>query len=147
MYKEFRNIVDSLNLTDEQIEAVYRIKQLEYRIQDINDYIEDIYINGYVGADEYYFVKEHAEELAEKFLNKYENCDIPENKALEMLISDFISDNLKEYMIPIKWTIVAEVPFKAGSKKEAIKLALETAENLEVPDEYQDCTVTVDMLY
>ena len=147
MYKEFRNIVDSLNLTDEQIEAVYRIKQLEYRIQDINDYIEDIYINGYVGADEYYFVKKHTEELAEKFLNKYENCDIPENEAFEMLISDFISDNLKEYMIPIKWTIVAEVPFKAESKKEAIKLALETAENLEVPDEYQDCTATVDMLY
>ena len=96
MYKEFRNIVDSLNLTDEQIEAVYRIKQLEYRIQDINDYIEDIYINGYVGADEYYFVKEHAEELAEKFLNKYENCDIPENDAFEMLINDFISYHLKE---------------------------------------------------
>ena len=146
MYKEFRNIVDSLNLTDEQIEAVYRIKQLEYRIQDINDYIEDIYINGYVGADEYYFVKEHAEELAEKFLNKYENCDIPENEALEMLINDFISDHLKEYMIPIKWTVMAEIPVKAESKKDAIKLALGIAENLEVLDEYQYSTVTVDTL-
>lgn len=147
MYEDYKAIVDSLNLTDEQIEAVYRVKQLEYRIQDVHDHIEDMRINGSLGEDEYYSVKKHAGELAEKFLDKYENCDIPENDAFEMLIDDFISDNLKEYMIPIKWTIVAEVPFKAGSKKEAIKLALETAENLEVPDEYQDCTATVDMLY
>ena len=97
MYKEFRNIVDSLNLTDEQIEAVYRIKQLEYRIQDVYNHIEDMHINGSLGEDEYFSVKEHAEELAEKFLDKYEDCNIPENDAFEMLINDFISDHLKEH--------------------------------------------------
>lgn len=147
MYKEFRNIVDSLNLTDEQIEAVYRIKQLEYRSQDVLDHIEDMHINGSLGEDECYFVEKHAEELAEKFLDKYENCDIPENDAFEMLINDFISDNLKEYMIPITWTIMTEIPCKAESKKDAIKLALETAKTLGVPDEYQYCTVTVNTLY
>ena len=96
MYKEFRNIVDSLNLTDEQIEAVYRIQQLEYRIQDVHDHIEDMHINGSLGEDEYYFVKKHTEELAEKFLDKYEDCNIPENDAFEMLINDFISYHLKE---------------------------------------------------
>lgn len=146
MYKEFRNIVDSLNLTDEQIEAVYRIKQLEYRIQDVHNHIEDMHINGSLGEDEYYFVKKHTEELAEKFLDKYEDCNIPENDAFEMLINDFISDHLKEYMIPIKWTVMAEIPVKAESKKDAIKLALGIAENLEVLDEYQYSTVTVDTL-
>ena len=96
MYKEFKNIVDSLNLTDEQIEAVYRIKQLEYRIQDVHDHVEDMHINGSLSEDEYYFVKKHTEELAEKFLDKYEDCNIPENDAFEMLINDFISYHLKE---------------------------------------------------
>ena len=85
MYKEFRNIVDSLNLTDEQIEAVYRIKQLEYRIQDVYNHIEDMHINGSLGEDEYFSVKEHAEELAEKFLDKYEDCNIPENDVRYIL--------------------------------------------------------------
>ncbi len=76
------------DLTPEQIEAAYRYREFEYRVQDAENHVDDLVPEidkGYLTEDDYLHI-------AEYFLDHYD-CNIDENTqwiwAIEKCFEDF----------------------------------------------------------
>ena len=82
-------------LSYEEIEKVYRLRQLDYRIQDVEAHAEDMLNKGDITEEENNFVIEHRAEIAKLFLYKYSDCDIAENDVFECLIDNYLTDNYR----------------------------------------------------
>lgn len=81
-------------LTPEEIERIYRIQQLDYRIQDVEAHTEDMLNNGDITKEEKDFILEHTTEIAELFL-KYHDYTLAENDVFECLIDNYLADNYR----------------------------------------------------
>ena len=82
-------------LSPEEIERVYRLQQLDYRIQDVEAHAEDMLNKGDITEEEKNFVIEHRTEIAELFLYKYSDCTLAENDVFECLIDNYLTDNYR----------------------------------------------------
>ena len=82
-------------LSPEEIERVYRLQQLDYRIQDVKAHAEDMLNKGDITEEEKSFVIEHGVEIAELFLYKYSDCTLAENDVFECLIDNYLTDNYR----------------------------------------------------
>ena len=115
----YERIVSSLNLTDEQKEAVYRVKQFEYAIEDVKMHIGDMYDNDTITREEELYALEHVEELAERFIYKCHDCSQAENDVYESMIHDFLRDNLKKFKVPVTWEMYGTVEVYAENAEKA----------------------------
>ena len=115
----YEKIVSSLNLTDEQKEAVYRVKQFEYAVEDVKMHIEDMYDNDTITKEEELYALEHVEELAERFIYKCHDCSQAENDVYESMIHDFLRDNLKKFKVPVTWEMCGTVEVYAENAEKA----------------------------
>lgn len=82
-------------LSDEEIERVYRLQELDYRMQDVEAHAEDLFENEEISEDEMNFAFEHKLEIANLFLYKYSDCDLAENDVFECLIDNYLDDNYR----------------------------------------------------
>lgn len=115
----YEKIVSSLNLTDEQKEAVYRVKQLEYVMENVKMHIEDMHDNDIITREEELYALEHVEELAERFIYKCHDCSQAENDVYESMIHDFLRDNLKKFKVPVTWEMCGTVEVYAENAEKA----------------------------
>ena len=115
----YERIVSSLNLTDEQKEAVYRTVQFEYAVEDTKMHIEDMYDNDIITKEEELYALEHVKELAERFIYKCHDCSQAENDVYESMIHDFLRDNLKKFKVPVTWEMYGTVEVYAENAEKA----------------------------
>lgn len=115
----YERIVSSLNLTDEQKEAVYRTVQFEYAVEDTKMHIEDMYDNDIITKEEELYALEHVKELAERFIYKCHDCSQAENDVYESMIHDFLRDNLKKFKVPVTWEMCGTVEVYAENAEKA----------------------------
>ena len=115
----YEKIVSSLNLTDEQKEAVYRVKQFEYAVENVKMHIGEMYDNDTITREEELYALEHVEELAERFIYKCHDCSQAENDVYESMIHDFLRDNLKKFKVPVTWEMYGTVEVYAENAEKA----------------------------
>lgn len=82
-------------LSDEEIDRVCRLRELDYRTQDVEAHAEDMFNKEEISEDEMNFVIEHGAEIAELFLYKYSDCTLAENDVFECLIDNYLTDNYR----------------------------------------------------
>lgn len=87
------------NLSEVEIEAIYRYKQMEYRMEDVKNHAEDMYGDEELSYSEKVYVCDSAELLAERYLYKYQDCNLAENDVFREMIRNYVEDE-KDY-IPI----------------------------------------------
>lgn len=115
----YEKIVSSLNLTDEQKEAVYRVKQFEYAVEDVKMHIGNMYDNDTITREEELYALEHVKELAERFIYKCHDCSQAENDVYESMIHDFLRDHLKKFKVPVTWEMCGTVEVYAENAEKA----------------------------
>lgn len=115
----YEKIVSSLNLTNEQKEAVYRTVQFEYAVEDVKMHIGDMYDNDVITREEELYALEHVKELAERFIYKCHDCSQAENDVYESMIHDFLRDNLKKFKVPVTWEMCGTVEVYAENAEKA----------------------------
>lgn len=96
MYSYYANNPIIKTLTDEQMEAAYRVRQMQYRIEDIKSHAEDMLANDDLKFAEYKFVCNAAQELAERYIYKYHDCSQAENDVMVSMIRDYCQDHAQE---------------------------------------------------
>lgn len=80
------------NLTAEEVEAIYRYKQMEYRMEDVKAHAEDMYGDEELTYSEMMYVCNAAEFLAERYIYKYQDCSLAENDVFRGMIRDYVKD-------------------------------------------------------
>lgn len=115
----YKKIIALLNLTDEQKEAIYRIKQFEYVVENVKEHIGDMYDAESISREEELYAIEHVEELAERFINKYQDSSQAENDIYESMIHDFLRDRLKKFKVPVTWEMYGTVEVYAEDAEKA----------------------------
>lgn len=80
------------NLSSEEIEAIYRYKEMEYRMEDVKAHAEDMYNEEELTYSEKIYVCDAAELLAERYLYKYHDCSLAENDVFREMIRNYILD-------------------------------------------------------
>lgn len=115
----YEKIVASLNLTDEQKEAIYRLKQFEHIMRNIREHIGNMYDEGSLTSEEELYALEHVEELAEKFIYKCHDGSQAENDVYESMIQDFLRDHLKKFKVPVTWEMYGTVEVYAENAEKA----------------------------
>lgn len=80
------------NLSSEEIEAIYRYKEMEYRMEDVKAHAEDMYNEEELTYSEKVYVCDAAEILAERYLYKYHDCSLAENDVFREMIRNYILD-------------------------------------------------------
>jgi len=120
MYSYYANNLIIKTLTDEQLEAAYRVRQMQYRIEDIKAHAEDMFDHGDLTAAEYAFVCDFAQELAERYIYKYHDCNLAENDVMESMIRDYCQDHAQEIAV---WG--SKICFDEQSVKSCAKILYE----------------------
>lgn len=115
----YKEIIAHLNLTDEQKEAIYRLKQFEYVVENVKEHIGDMYDAESISREEELYAIEHVEELAERFINKYQDSSQAENDIYESMIHDFLRDHLKKFKVPVTWEMYGTVEVYAENAEKA----------------------------
>lgn len=115
----YEKIVSSLNLTDEQKEAVYRTVQFKHTVEDVKMHIEELHDNDTIAKEEELYALEHVEELAERFIYKYQDSSQAENDVYESMIHDFLRDRLKKFKVPVTWEMYGTVEVYAENAEKA----------------------------
>ena len=80
------------NLSSEEIEAIYRYKEMEYRMEDVKAHAEDMYNEEELTYSEKVYVCDAAELLAGRYLYKYHDCSLAENDVFREMIRNYILD-------------------------------------------------------
>lgn len=88
----YKEVIDSLNLTDEQKEVAYRAKQFENIVFDIEDHIDAMTDIEDITEEEGAYAFEHIEEIVEEFI-KYQDHYQAENDPYESAIYDFLKNH------------------------------------------------------
>jgi len=96
MYSYYANNPIIKKLTGEQLEAAYRVRQMQYRIEDIKAHAEDMLNTDDLKFAEYKFVCNSAQELAERYIYKYQDCSLAENDVMVSMIKDYCEDHAQE---------------------------------------------------
>ena len=87
------------NLSSDEIEAIYRYKEMEYRMEDVKAHAEDMYGDEELTYSEKVYVCNSAKLLAERYLYKYKDCTLAENDVFREMIRNYVLD--KKYNISI----------------------------------------------
>ena len=82
------------NLSSDEIEAIYRYKEMEYRMEDVKAHAEDMYNDDELTYSEMIYVCDSAKLLAERYLYKYKDCTLAENDVFRDMIRNYVSDNM-----------------------------------------------------
>ena len=82
------------NLSSDEIEAIYRYKEMEYRMEDVKAHAEDMYNDDELTYSEMVYVCDSAKLLAERYLYKYKDCTLAENDVFREMIRNYVSDNM-----------------------------------------------------
>ena len=82
------------NLSSDEIEAIYRYKEMEYRMGDVKAHAEDMYNDDELTYPEMVYVCDSAKLLAERYLYKYKDCTLAENDVFREMIRNYVSDNM-----------------------------------------------------
>ena len=82
------------NLSSDEIEAIYRHKEMEYRMEDVKAHAEDMYNDDELTYSEMVYVCDSAKLLAERYLYKYKDCTLAENDVFIEMIRNYVSDNM-----------------------------------------------------
>lgn len=95
MYKYYEELAMNIipSLSDDQIEAIYRYKQMQYCIEDIMAHADDMYEAEEISCADKVFVYSMASIMAERYLYKYHDCNLAENDMMRQLILDFVKDH------------------------------------------------------
>lgn len=80
------------NLSSDEIEAIYRYKEMEYRMEDVKVHAEDMYGDEELTYSEKIYVCDSAKLLAERYLYKYKDCTLSENDVFREMIRDYVLD-------------------------------------------------------
>lgn len=140
MYKNVKNLITALNLTDAQIEMIYYYQQSKFVQEDVKNHAIELLDIERICNSEYEYVLNHLEELAERYVSKYADADRPENDNYKCLILDYLRDKLKKYKIPVTWEMCGTVEVYAESTEMAVKYTQDNLDELPPPDdaEYVD---------
>ena len=82
------------NLSSDEIEAIYRYKEMEYGMEDVKAHAEDMYNDDELTYSEMVYVCDSAKLLAERYLYKYKDCTLAENDVFREMIRNYVSDNM-----------------------------------------------------
>ena len=80
------------NLSSDEIEAIYRYKEMEYRTEDVKAHAEDMYGDEELTYSEKIYVCDSAKLLAERYLYKYKDCTLAENDVFREMIRNYVLD-------------------------------------------------------
>ena len=80
------------NLSSDEIEAIYRYKEMEYRMEDVQAHAEDMYGDEELTYSEKVYVCDSAKLLAERYLYKYKDCTLAENDVFREMIRNYVLD-------------------------------------------------------
>ena len=80
------------NLSSDEIEAIYRYKEMEYRMEDVKAHAEDMYGDEELTYSEKVYVCDSAKLLAERYLYKYKDCTLAENDVFREMIRNYVAD-------------------------------------------------------
>lgn len=80
------------NLSSDEIEAIYRYKQMEYRMEDVKNHAEYMYECEDLTYSEMVYVCESAKILAERYIYKYHDCSLSENDVFIDMIRNYVED-------------------------------------------------------
>lgn len=81
--------------TPEEIEAIYRYQQMKYTIEDANFHIEEFIDWHELSEEEENKLRSYAEEMAERYIYKYQDCSIDENAVWEHLVEMYYDEKVK----------------------------------------------------
>lgn len=80
------------NLSNDEIEAIYRYKEMECRIEDVKAHADDMYNEEKLTYSEKVYVCDAAELLAERYLYKCHDCSLAENDVFREMIRNYVLD-------------------------------------------------------
>lgn len=80
------------NLSSDEVEAIYRYKEMEYRMEDVKAHAEDMYGDEELTYSEKVYVCNSAKLLAERYLYKYKDCTLAENDVFREMIRNYVLD-------------------------------------------------------
>ena len=80
------------NLSNDEIEAIYRYKEMECRIEDVKAHADDMYNEEELTYSEKVYVCDAAELLAERYLYKCHDCSLAENDVFREMIRNYVLD-------------------------------------------------------
>lgn len=86
MFDYVRDLSFVKHLTEEQIEAAYRVCQVQNRTTEIKARAETMYAHGDISLDGYQIAFEDARDIAERFLNYDRDPNLAENEVMMNLI-------------------------------------------------------------
>lgn len=81
--------------TPEEIEVIYRYQQMKYTIEDANFHIEEFIDWHELSEEEENKLRSYAEEMAERYIYKYQDCSIGENTVWECLVEMYYEDKVR----------------------------------------------------
>ena len=80
--------------TPEEIEAIFRYQEMKYTIEDANFHIDEFIDWHDLSKEEENKLRSYAEEMAERYLYKYQDCSIGENIVWEHLVEMYYDDKV-----------------------------------------------------
>ena len=92
--KDAKKVIDEKGLSAADIEAIYRYQEMRYRMSDVRNHLNDDFDwDDCYGVDigAIYDNDEEIMNIAELFLEKYQDCNIDENTAFTECISNYLS--------------------------------------------------------
>lgn len=96
MYNYYEKIavetISKYDLTMEEIESIYRHKEMEYRMEDVKSHAEDMYSEEELTYSEKVYVCDSAELLAQRYLYKCHDCSLAENDVFREMIRNYVLD-------------------------------------------------------
>lgn len=84
--------ISKYDLTTEEIEAIYRYKEIEYRMEDVKAHAEDMYRDEELTYSEKVYVCDAADFLAERYIYKYHDCTLAEHDVFREMIRNYVKD-------------------------------------------------------
>lgn len=81
-------------LTPDEIEQVFRYQQMKYAIEDAKWHIEELVDWKDIPKEEADELYSYAEEMADRYLNKYADCSLPENAVWEELVRRYYEEKI-----------------------------------------------------
>ena len=89
-----KKVIGEKGLSAADIEAIYRYQEMRYRTSDVRIHLSDDFDwDDYYGVDiaAIYDNDEEVMQIAELFLEEYQDCNIDENTAFAECISNYLS--------------------------------------------------------
>lgn len=82
--------------TPEEIEAIFRYQEMKYTIEDANFHIEEFVDWHELSEEEAQKLYSYVEEMAERYLYKYQDCSSPENTVWECLVEMYYDEKVRK---------------------------------------------------